>query len=166
MSDIPQCAIDLIKRFEQLRLSAYPDPGKGWAVPTVGYGCTVYPSSRRVEKGHKITAEYAEECLLYHLDHVCLPALRRIPTWPLMNEHQCGALMSFAYNMGDFYGRKNRESITALCDMPPMWGDKEYVRRTFGLYQKSHSVTLTGLIRRREAEAELFCRPVEEGEAK
>lgn len=161
MSEIPQCAIDIIKQFEKLRLSAYPDPGHGWSVPTVGWGTTVFPDGSKVKKGDRITAERAEECLVYHLEHVCLPALERIPMWEVMNENRKGALFSFAYNMGDFYGRKNRESITALCDLPLVWNDKERVRKVFGLYRKSNGIVMAGLIRRREAEAELFCRPVE-----
>lgn len=165
MSEIPKCAIDIIKRFEKLEFLAYPDPAYGWMVPTIGYGTTVYPDGVKVKRGDTITSEYAEECLLHHLEHVCSQDLERIPTWPQMNDNQRGALISFAYNLGaGFYDHRNCLSITILCDSPDLWGDKEHVRKVFGLYRKSNGVTLAGLIRRREAEAELFCKPVEGGE--
>ena len=158
---IPQQAIELIKEQEGFRAEAYADPGHGWDVPTIGYGTTKYlPDGRPVQKGDSITRSDAEQCLIYALENEFKTALESLPTWARMNSNQRSALYSFAYNLGKgFYQGDNFESITALCDNPDKWNDLAHVKSVFGKYKKSNGKVLDGLVKRRRAEAELFCKP-------
>ena len=158
MSSIPQAAIDLIKEFEGFSAKAYPDPIVGWKLPTIGYGTTVYPDGTHVKQGDSITEARAAECLGDHINTQCTPALIKIPTWSKMNSNQQSALYSFAYNLGaGFYKGANFASITAVCDTPSRWNDAAWVAAQFGKYTNRG---LAGLVRRRKAEAKLFCTPV------
>ncbi len=167
-SEISECGIELIKRFEgyheQLpdgRARAYPDPLSGWALPTLGYGSTRYPDGSRVKRGDIITRDEAEECLRNEIEKAIAPVLEKIPTWDRMNENQRGALLSFAYNLGaHFYNAQNRGSITLVCDTPEFWGEKKWIENQFSKYCNPGTPVEAGLRRRRKAEAELFCRPV------
>lgn len=165
---IPQSGLDIIKEFEGYhkklsdgRAQAYADPGpKGWNLPTIGYGTTKYPNGQPVRKGDIITHQQAEEYLMDYVDRKCRKALEKIPTWSQMNDNQRGALYSFAYNLGEhFYRANNFQSITRVCDSPERWNDKTWIEQQFGKYVKSDGKTLAGLVRRRKAEARLFCTP-------
>lgn len=170
-SPIPPVAIDLIKEFEgyhrQLndgtdRVKAYPDPGpRGWSLPTIGYGTTRYPDGRMVQEDDIITREEAERYLAYEIEEKCRNELEAIPTWEQMNDNQRSALYSFAYNLGEnFYQGSNFASITRLCDTPTKWGDTTWVAEQFGKYVRSNGEVLLGLVRRRAAEAKIFCKSV------
>ncbi len=167
-AEIPQCGIELIKRFEGYheklpdgRARAYPDPLSGWALPTIGYGSTTYPDGSRVKKGDIITQDEAQACLRHEIEEVIAPVLERIPTWEQMNKNRRAALISFAYNLGaHFYRARDRGSITRVCDTPEMWGDKKWVENQFSKYCNPGTPVEAGLRRRRKAEAELFCTPV------
>ena len=169
-SSIPQAAIDLIKDFEgyhrQLndgtdRVKAYPDPGHGWEVPTIGYGTICYPDGRKVQEDDIITREEAERYLTDEIEEKCRNELEAISTWGQMNDHQRAALYSFAYNLGAyFYRGSGFASITNLCDSPAKWQDTTWVAEQFGKYVRSNNQVLAGLVRRRAAEAQLFCKPV------
>ena len=158
MSVVPDAAIQLIKQFEGFRAEAYPDPISHWAVPTIGYGLTLYPDGSRVRQGDTLSEAGACACLAHHLAKTCAPALRKIPTWGQMNTHQQSALFSFAYNLGSgFYQAANFKAITTVCDSPTLWGDANWIAEQFGKYTNHNFV---GLVRRRQAEAKLFCQPV------
>lgn len=167
---VPQCGIDLIKRFEGYheklndgtdRVQAGPDPAWGWQIPTIGYGTTRYPDGKKVKRGDIITRQQAEEYLRWEVEKKCKVALERIPTWKQMNDHQRGALYSFAYNLGTgFYQGRHFQSITSICDSPERWNDDQWIKAQFVKYNKSNGRVLAGLTRRREAEAELFCAPI------
>ncbi|GCA92612.1 D-Ala-D-Ala carboxypeptidase family metallohydrolase [Microcystis aeruginosa] len=166
---IPQPAIELIKEFEGCekklpdgRVQAYPDPNPktGWKLPTIGYGSTRCPDGSPVRKGQIITRDEAEEYLMYDLDKIRRPALEKIPTWKDMNENQRAALYSFSFNLGSgFYRGRNFESITKVCDSPQRWNDQEWVKEQFVKYRNPGTNVESGLRRRREAEAKLFCTP-------
>ncbi|MFN7568004.1 MAG: glycoside hydrolase family protein [Microcystis sp.] len=166
---IPQRAIELIKEFEGCekklpdgRVQAYPDPNPktGWKLPTIGYGSTRCPDGSPVRKGQIITRDEAEEYLMYDLDKIRRPALEKIPTWKDMNENQRAALYSFSFNLGSgFYRGRNFESITKVCDSPQRWNDQEWVKEQFVKYRNPGTNVESGLRRRREAEAKLFCTP-------
>ena len=70
--NISQRGLDLIKRFEGLRLSAYQDSVKVW---TIGYG-----HIHQVHEGQEITEEQAEQFLRDDLQVVesGLPALLKV----------------------------------------------------------------------------------------
>jgi GH24 family phage-related lysozyme (muramidase) len=165
-SGVPRCGIELIKEFEGYheelpdgRARAYPDPIAGWKVPTIGYGTTRYPDGSGVMKGDIITRDEAEEYLIREVEDKCKPALEKIPNWGVMNDNQRGALCSFAYNLGaHFHGGGNFKSITAVIDSPERWRDKVWVKSQFVKYRSPGTSAEKGLRRRREAEADLFCK--------
>src|SRR5690625_142505 len=83
-------AIDLIKRWEGLRLAAYQDQAGVW---TIGYGHT-----SGVRRGDTCTEAQAEAWLRVDLEEA-EAAVRRLVSVPL-GEHQYGTLVSFTYNLG------------------------------------------------------------------
>ena len=136
---ISENGINLIKRFEGLRLEAYRCPS---GVLTIGYGHT-----RGVKIGDKITKQRAEELLREDLrvfesyvnDSVSLP----------LNQNQFDALVSFAFNCGVGNLRKlvrNRD-LGQIAD-------------AIVLYNKGGGKVLKGLKKRREEERKLFCTAV------
>lgn len=142
------------------RARAYPDPLHGWAIPTIGYGTTVYPDGTRVQRGDVRDEPYLRECMMHFIEQRCLPHLRKIATWNQMTTNQRAALISFGYNLGPaFYRARGRESITLLVNSPKQWGNADIVTATFVKYRNPGSSAEKGLRRRRVREAELFLRP-------
>mgnify|MGYP003652696387 CR=1 FL=1 len=82
--------VDLIKRWEGLRLKAYQDGGGVW---TIGFGHT-----KTVTPTMKITAAQAEELLLQDIAWAS-EAVEQLVTVPL-NFDQRSVLISFVYNIG------------------------------------------------------------------
>lgn len=126
--------IDLIKSFEGCRLTAYKCPAGVW---TIGYGHT-----EGVKEGQSITQEKADLYLALDLEkyegYVEATNLQ-------LNQNQFDALVSFAYNCG--YGNlkslvKNR-TLTQIAE-------------AMLLYNKANGTVLSGLVRRRQAEHDLF----------
>ena len=148
---------DLIKTYEGFKSKAYNKDGK-W---TVGAGSTTHPDGTPVKKGDVIDATKADMYVRYYTYNTVIPTLSNtIPYWNIMNANQQAALISFAYNMGpNFYGAKNRETITAALRSPLSWYK---VPAILPLYNKATSQTsgklivLQGLVKRRKAEANLW----------
>ncbi len=82
--------VDLIKKWEGLRLKAYQDGGGVW---TIGYGHT-----KTVTPTMRITAAQAEELLLQDVAWAS-EAVEQLVTVPL-NFDQRSVLVSFVYNIG------------------------------------------------------------------
>ena len=86
-------AIDIIKKYEGCRLSAYKCPAQVW---TVGYGATVYPDGTKVKEGDTITQEKAEALLLDYVINKIMPNIRDLG----LSSGQEAALCSLIYNIG------------------------------------------------------------------
>lgn len=157
-------AVKLITGAEAFRNNAYPDPLRGWATPTIGYGTTRYPNGHRVAKGDTCTEEQAMSWLRSTIERTILPEMEFIPTWRRMTPNQKAAVISFAYNLGwHFYGNVPAfTQITLLLGQPQRWGDAADVKHVFSLYRNPGSSVEPGLKRRRALEAALFCTPVPE----
>jgi GH24 family phage-related lysozyme (muramidase) len=148
---------DVIKTYEGFEAKAYNKDGK-W---TVGAGSTTHPDGTPVKKGDVVDAAKADMYVRHYTYNTVIPTLRNtIPKWDKMNANQQAALISFAYNMGpNFYGAKNRETITAALKSPLTWYK---VPAILPLYNKATSqtsgklVVLQGLVKRRKAEANLW----------
>jgi lysozyme len=137
-------ALDLIKRFEDLRLEAYLCPAGVW---TIGWGHTA-----GVRQGDSITQQRAEELLdgdvtavednLHKVIHVQL------------TEGQWDALVSLCFNL--------RGGAAALPRLAPRLvakvnsGDLAGAAEEFLDIDRANGQVLAGLARRREAERELF----------
>ena len=129
--------IQLIKRFEGLRLTAYKAVSTE-KFYTIGYGHYGADVSRETI----ITAIQAEELLRADLKKFenAVTALNR--TW---TQNQFDALVSFAFNCG----AANLKRLVANRDTLQ-------IADAFLLYNKAGGKVLTGLVRRRKAERALF----------
>ena len=145
--------LQIIRDFEGFRGSAYPDPETGGVPYTIGYGTTRYADGRAVRPGDTITEAQAQAQLLAYVEQQIVPHLQRIPGWGEMSEGQRSALVDFAYNLGaGFYGAPGFETLSALLRARDWAG----VPETFRLYSDPGSACHAGLLRRREAEAQLW----------
>jgi len=141
--------LELIKRFEGLRLTAYLCPADVW---TIGYGHTSAAGAPPVVKGMKITAQEASDILARDLakyEAAVAKALTRTP-----NENQFSAMVSLCYNIGAgaFVGSSVAKRFNA--------GNEQGAADAFRLWNKAGGKVLPGLIRRREDERTLFLTPV------
>lgn len=138
--------IDLIKEFEGLRTEAYRDTGGVW---TIGYGTTaaagvgITPAA-----GMTITEAQAEGFLAAAVNKFAAQIAPMI-TVPV-TENEFGACVSLAYNIGPvaFSGSTVLRRLNA--------GDRAAAAAAFALWNKDNGKILSGLARRRAAEAALF----------
>jgi GH24 family phage-related lysozyme (muramidase) len=142
-----QAGIDLIKRFEGLRLSAYLD---AVGVPTIGYGHTL-----GVQMGQKISEGQAENLLKEDLAKF-ESAVNRMVTVEL-NQHEFDALVSFSFNVGQDALRKST-LLRMLNDE-----QRQAAADQFWRWDKAGGRVLPGLKARRADERDLFLRPVRTG---
>lgn len=140
--------IALIKAHEGVRLTAYADPGKGWAIPTIGYGHTSAAGPPAVYKGMKITQAGADEILRRDLAKFegYVNAAAKVP----LTQAQFDALVSFTFNLGPGHLR----SSTLLRKLNA--GDYQGAADQFPAWNKSGGKVLPGLVKRRAAERALF----------
>ncbi len=132
--------INLIKRFEGLRLEAYRCPAGVW---TIGYGHT-----KGVKEGDIITEEQAEHFLKKDLEPVEKVVNRECMG---INQNQFDALVSFVFNVGE----------TAFCRSTLLKCVKANpanlnIKGEFARWNKAGGMILAGLLRRRRAETELY----------
>jgi len=132
--------LSLIKKFEGCELYAYQCSAGVW---TIGYGHT-----KDVEPGMQITKEDAEEMLVEEL-HEYESYINDFVTAPL-SQNQFDALVSWVYNLGP----ANLKSSTMLKVLNA--GNYDEVPAQMKRWNKAGGKVLEGLIRRREAEANLF----------
>tara|TARA_R110001583_G_scaffold71869_5_gene201913 strand:- start:848 stop:1273 length:426 start_codon:yes stop_codon:yes gene_type:complete len=132
--------INLIKEFEGLELISYLCPAKVW---TIGYGHT-----KGVQEGMEWTEEQAEEALKEEVIGYCryVEELVEVP----LNQNQFDALTSWTYNLGP----TNLKSSTMLKVLND--GNYDGVPEQIKKWNKAGGQVLNGLIKRRDAEAELF----------
>ena len=143
--------IALIKKYEGLRLSSYPDPATGGEPWTIGYGTTSTAGVGKIKKGMSITEAQAESMLVRSLaayELAVMHALSKPPT-----QHQFDALVSFAYNVGST--NMARSSVVKYLNV----GMVEKAAGALMFWNKAASRTMPGLTRRRAAERELFLKP-------
>ena len=136
--------MNLIKRFEGLRKTAYLCPSGIW---TIGYGHT-----RGVRKGDIITEEQATAFLIEDVQIVESTVNSINATYNYnFNQNEFDALVSFGFNCG----KTNLLRLVANGTRTV----KE-ISDALLLYNKSNGKTLQGLVNRRKAEQALFLREV------
>ncbi len=140
MRPVPQPAIDLIKRFEGLKLSAYQDSVGVW---TIGYG-----STHDVTEGMQISPVEAEDRLQRDIADHARGVIRyiRVP----LNDGEYGALVSFAFNLG--VGALQRSTLRQKLNR----GEYHAAAEEFPRWSYAGGRWLRGLYRRRLAEQALF----------
>lgn len=141
---ISQNGINLIKKYEGCKLTAYKCPAGVW---TIGYGHT-----DGVKKGLKITLNQAESFLREDIKKF-ENGVNRLVASPL-NQNQFDALVSFCFNCGlwAFKTSTLRQKLNA--------GDYAGAAKEFPRWNKSGGKVLNGLVKRRAAEQKLFTTPV------
>lgn len=138
--------LDIIKQFEGLSLNAYKCPaGK----ITIGFGNTFYEDGKPVLMGDKITRDRADFLLQKVAEQFAERMAKYIKSH--INDNQRSALLSFAYNcgIGNFSGSTLLKKVNANPNDPT-------IRAEFMKWNRSSGKVLTGLTRRREAEANLY----------
>jgi GH24 family phage-related lysozyme (muramidase) len=132
--------LDLVKRFEGLRLAAYQDSAGVW---TIGYGHT-----GNVRPGQRITEAQAEQLLRKDVAWA-EDAVRKNVDVPL-SQGQFDALVSFTFNLGS--GALQRSTLLKKLNA----GDYAGAQAEFGRFVHAGGRVLPGLVRRRADEAALF----------
>lgn len=139
-----QAGLALIKQFEGCRLAAYQCSAGVW---TIGYGHTA-----GVYKGMKISQAQADEYLKQDVakfeKYINNPSY--VPFTDKLNQNQFDALVSFAFNLG-------QGNVKKLCTGRVM----NQIPSAMQQYCKAAGKTLSGLQRRRKAEAALYNKKVE-----
>ena len=132
--------MEVIRNFEGFRSHAYQDSVGVW---TIGYGHTknVQPTDIvSTAQGYRILAYELVEYENYVKNYVTVP----------LHQHQFDALVSWTYNLGPT-NLKNSTLLKVLnkgrYDLVP-----DEIRR----WNKAGGKVLEGLVKRREAEAQLF----------
>lgn len=141
-------ATDIIKYFEAsnvVRLRAYLCSA---AVPTIGWGTTLYPNGKRVKIGDVITPEQAEEYLINDMKSG-VNAIRKLIKVRL-TQSMFDALISLIYNIGT--GAFSKSTLLRLLN------EEKYTlaSQQFVRWNRVNGVPVAGLTRRRKAEQDLF----------
>ena len=144
---VSQKGIDLIKSFEGCRLKAYLDSAN---IPTIGYGCIMYPTGVKVKLGEVCTQEEAEFYLKYEISLKSGPVNSFFSNVAL-TQNQFDAVVSFAYNCGVGALRKSTllKKILANPNDPSI--ELEFMKWT-----KAGGKEIQGLVKRRQAESDLY----------
>lgn len=142
---------DLIKEFEGLRLNSYRDSVGVW---TIGYGHT-----GTAKPNQTITKNEAERLLekdLLRFEN----SVNKAVTIPL-NQNQFDALVSIVFNVGE--GNSSKSGIIRLKNGQPSTllrrlnsGDYLGAALAFKDWRLAGGKVLNGLVRRRQAEFDLF----------
>lgn len=138
--------VEFIKQWEGLVLEAYKDVA---GVLTIGYGHT----GTDVKSGMRITEERAEELLRADLQFFEKGVSRAIEGTHT-RQNQFDALVSLAFNIG--LGAFQKSTVLKRLKA----GDDYGAGQAFTMWRKAtingKKVTVTGLLRRRRAEREMF----------
>ena len=131
---------EILKYFEGCKLTAYQDSVGVW---TIGYGHT-----KGVYDGMTITQDQAEQMLLSELEEY-EGYIKDMVTVPL-TQNQFDALVVWVYNLGP----TNFRNSTLLKELNA--GNYNAAGQEITRWNKAGGKVLAGLVKRREAEAQLF----------
>jgi lysozyme len=138
---ISKAGIELVKRFEGCKLTAYKCPAGVW---TIGWGET----GPHVFAGLTVSQAQADEWLKRSLDKANL-SLHKLVNVPL-KQCQEDALTSFVYNCGAFNFEQSTLRKHVNC------GRIEEAAEEFGKWVNGGGKKLPGLVKRRVAERAMF----------
>jgi lysozyme len=139
---INAAGLALVKRFEGLRLEAYKCPANVW---TIGFGST----GPHVKSGMVITPGEAERLLLKDLSRFEVGVTAMLGDCPT-TEDQFSALVSLAFNIG--LGKIATSTVLRRHKA----GNHVGAANAFAMWNRAGGRVLAGLVRRREAEADLY----------
>ena len=138
MKNISRNGLNLIKNFEGLHLKAYKCPA---GVLTIGYGHT-----KNVNVNDVITLEQANLYLLQDLKGTIF-SVNEYDKIYNFTQNQFDALCSFTFNCG----KGNLNKLTNKGKRT-----KHEISEKILLYNNANGKTLNGLVKRRQAEHDLF----------
>jgi lysozyme len=146
-----QKIIDFIKGYEKESLVAYmPTPNDK---PTISFGLTFYPDGKPVKMGDKITKAQSEEYFKKVLDKFA-DSIGKFITAKL-TQQQFDALLSLSYNIGIQAFKDStllkKLNLNPLDKVIPEW---------FRTWRKQGSAVLQGLVKRREAEVQIYTKGI------
>ena len=144
--NISEHGLAVIKKYEGLRLEAYPDPGTGGEPWTIGYGHT-----KGVQPGDTITKQEAEDLL--REDVVRLENAVKFHLPIELSQSEFDALVSFTFNVGPSNLEVSTLRKRLLAGEPRCWVYQKELPR----WNKGGSGVLPGLVKRRQEEADLAC---------
>jgi len=140
-------AFNLIKKFEGLELTSYPDTGGIW---TIGFGSTINKDTgQAIKQGDKINVATAERWLKQDIAEreKKIKGLIKVPVTANMK----AALVSLAYNIGT-----GAFASSTLLRLLNSGADKKMVADQFLKWNKVQGKEVKGLTNRRKLERELF----------
>jgi lysozyme len=140
-------AIELIKRFEGLSLTAYADPGTGGEPYTIGWGNTYFEDGKKVQPGQRISRLQADNLLKWAVDRFA----KELDPLVNVNQNQFDALTSFVYNVG--IGAFKKSTLRKLINANP---NDPQIKIEWMKWRKAGGKVLKGLTNRRSAELELY----------
>ena len=148
MNKITNQGKQLIKDFEGFRKQIYHCLN---GLPTIGYGHVLLRGESKWYS-HGISIEEAEKLLRQDIKIVenCIGKVLKVP----VNENQFDALVSLVFNIG-CTAFKNSTMLRKLNNL-----DYDGAAREFSRWVHVNGVVSRGLVRRRQAEVDLFCRAV------
>ena len=138
--NVSQKGLDIIKKWEGCRLTAYQDSVGVW---TIGWGTTNSDMSitgTEIKKGLKISQATADEWLEKSVNKKYAPKVNKYGKYNF-NQNQFDALVSFCYNIGsiDQLTANGTRSIEEISNHIPA-------------YNKAGGKVLQGLVNRRKDE--------------
>lgn len=148
--------MDLIKRFEGIARKPYRCPAHLW---TVGVGSVLYPEQIRLRDSRRAMRLKPEDDRVWsdeEIDELFKHDLRRFERGVTrlihrpLHQHQFDALVSFAFNLGN--GALQSSTLRRKINR----GDMEGASQEFKRWVRAGGRILKGLVRRREAETQLF----------
>jgi lysozyme len=142
--------IEHVKRWEGMKLTAYPDPGSRDGTPwTIGYGHTS-DGFMKVSRGMSITVAQAEAALEYDLNEAAAKVDELVKVE--LSDNQFGALVSFAFNVGT--GAFAKSTLLRKLNK----GDYAAVPTEMARWVNNDGKPMKGLVNRRAAEAGLWAK--------
>ena len=136
--------LHLTEQFEGCKLTAYPDPATGGDPWTIGYGHT----GSDVHPNMTITQQQAEELLMKDVQKASQAVNSKVHTDITQDEFD--ALVDFVFNVGagNFAGSTLLKKINE--------GDMEGAAHEFEKWDMAAGKHMAGLLKRRQAEENLF----------
>jgi lysozyme len=139
--------LDIIKEFEGFMAKPYICSG---GKATIGYGSTFYKDGKKVTmKDKEITVAEAEILLEFQVNKFAEGVLKAVSK-PL-TQNQFDALVSFCYNVG--LGNFRISTMRKLINENP---NNPKIADNFMLWTLANGKRLNGLVRRRQAESDLY----------
>lgn len=138
---------DLIKSFEGLSLKPYKCSA---GIATIGFGNTYYENNVKVQMSDAvITKQRAEDLLKLNADRFAVK-VSNIVHKPI-NQNQFNSLVSFTYNLGS--GAFASSTLLKKVNINP---NDNLIRLEFLKWNRAGGKILSGLIKRRNKESELY----------